>query len=775
MKHFLLLSFSLIISLYSIAQEKYTVSGRINDEAGEELIGATIYVKELSTGTVTNVYGFYSITLKEGSYQFDYSYVGYETISKKIKLDQNQSINITLQEASKTIEEVIVTAERKNENVLKTEMSTVKLQAKEIKKIPALLGEVDVIKTLQLLPGIQSTGEGFSGFNVRGGSPDQNLILFDEATVYNASHLMGFFSVFNNDAIKDLKIYKGDIPAEYGGRLSSMLDIRMKEGNQKKFEATGGIGTISSRLTLEAPIIEDKWSVLVAGRRTYADLFLLLSSDEAIRSNKLYFYDLNLKTNYRINDKDRIFVSGYFGRDVFKFGDMFGFDWGNYTLTTRWNHLFTEKLFSNFSVIYSKYDYKMESGQGNAGFKWTSGLEDLKVKADLTYYPNPKNTIKFGVEAIYHQFNPGFARGTGDSTAMYNSLKMPESNALEYAAYISNEHKVSDHLTLNYGIRGSMFQNMGKSTVYHFDENYQKIDSTVYKSWDIYNTFYGLEPRVNLNYIINEKSSVKASYSRTKQYLHLASNSTAGSPLDVWLPSSPNIEPQLANQVALGYFRNFWDNKLETSVEVYYKDMDNQIDFKDHADLMLNPELEGEFRIGEAWSYGLELLVRKQQGKFTGWVSYTLSKAERKFPEINDGKLYPSVYDKPHNISIVGNYELTPRLSIAATWVYATGAPVTFPSGKYEFENMAVPIYTERNGYRMPDYHRMDLSITLKSKIKPNKRFKSDLNLSVYNLYNRHNAWMIYFGEDEDDPSKTVAQKVYVFPIIPSLTWNFYF
>ena len=775
MKQILLLFLSLFITVLSLAQSKYTVSGHINDEAGEELIGATIYVKELSTGTVTNVYGFYSITLKEGLYQFDYSYVGYEPISRKIELNKNQKINISLFESSKTIEEVIVTAKRKNENVLKTEMSTVKLQAKDIKKIPALLGEVDVIKTLQLLPGIQSTGEGFSGFNVRGGSPDQNLILFDEATVYNASHLMGFFSVFNNDAIKDLKIYKGDIPAEYGGRLSSLLDIRMKEGNMKKFAVTGGIGTISSRLTLEAPIIEDKWSVLVAGRRTYADLFLLLSSDEAVRSNKLYFYDLNLKTNYRISDKDRIFVSGYFGRDVFKFGDMFGFDWGNYTLTARWNHLFSEKLFSNFSAIYSKYDYKMESGQESSGFKWTSNLEDVKLKADLSYYPNPKNTVKFGIEAIYHHFNPGFARGTGDSTAMYNSLKMPESNALEYAAYISNEHKVTKKLTLNYGLRGSIFQNMGEATVYNFDNNYQKIDSTTYKSWDIFNTFYGLEPRVNLNYVLNEKSSVKASYSRTKQYVHLASNSTAGSPLDVWLPSSPNIDPQLANQVAVGYFRNLWDHQLETSVEIYYKKMDNQIDFKDHADLMLNPELEGEFRIGEARSYGLELLVRKQEGRFTGWISYTLSKAERKFPEINKGKLYPSVYDKPHNISIVGSYDLTTRLSVAATWVYATGAPVTFPSGKYDFENMAVPIYTERNGYRMPDYHRMDLSITLKSKIKPNKRFKSDLNISIYNVYNRHNAWMIYFGEDEDNPEITVAQKVYVFPIIPSLTWNFYF
>ncbi len=770
----ILLTF-IFITLFSFSQEKHTISGYVKDESGEELIGATIYIQNLKTGTVTNVYGFYSITLIAGDYNIDYSYIGCETQTKKINLNQNHSFNITLIETSKTIDEVVITAERKNENIVKTEMSTMKLQAKDIKKIPALFGEIDVIKAIQLLPGIQATGEGFSGFNVRGGSPDQNLILFDEATVYNASHLMGFFSVFNNDAIKDVKLYKGDIPAQYGGRLSSLLDIRMKEGNQKKFQATGGIGTISSRLTLEGPIIEDKWSVLVAGRRTYVDLMLLFSSDDAVKSNKLYFYDLNLKTNYKISDKDRIYVSGYFGRDVFKFGDMFGFDWGNYTLTTRWNHLFTEKLFSNFSFIYSKYDYIMESGTDASGFKWTSNLEDYKLKADFNYYPNPNNTIKFGLEAIHHHFNPGFARSTGDSTVMYNSLEMPESNALEYAIYLSNEHKLTNKLTLNYGLRGSVFQNMGEATVYNFDDSYQKIDSTTYKSWDIFNTFYGLEPRLSLNYTINQRSSVKASYSRTKQYVHLASNSTVGSPLDVWLPSSPNIDPQLANQAAIGYFRNFFNDTYETSVEVYYKDMDNQIDFRDHADLMLNPELEGEFRVGDAWSYGAEFFIRKQQGKFTGWISYTLSKAERKIPEINSGKVYSSSYDRPHNIAIVGMYDLTKRWNIAATWVYATGSPVTFPTGRYEQGNMIIPIYSDRNSYRMPDYHRMDLSITLKSKEKPNKRLRSELNVSIYNIYNRHNSWMIYFGPDEDDPTITKAEKVYVFPIIPSLTWNFYF
>ena len=734
-----------------------------------------IYITGLKTGSVTNVYGFYSITIPEGNYKIEYSYVGYETTINDINLNKNQSFNITLIEATKSIEEVIITAKRKNDNVVKTEMSVIKLQAKDIKKIPAFMGEVDILKAIQLLPGVQATGEGFSGFNVRGGSPDQNLILFDEATVYNASHLMGFFSVFNNDAVKDVKLYKGDIPAEYGGRLSSLLDIRMKEGNQNKWHATGGLGLISSRLTIEGPIIKDKWSVLVSGRRTYADIFLLFSSDDAMKSSQLYFYDLNLKTNYKINDKNRIYVSGYFGRDVLKFGDMFSFDWGNYTLTTRWNHLFTEKLFSNFSFVYSKYDYIMESGTGSDAFKWTSNLEDYKLKADLSYYPNPRNTIKFGLDVTHHYFNPGYARGSGDEDANWNSLRIPETNALEYAIYLSNEHKLTKKLTVNYGLRGSMFQNMGKATVYNFDDNYQAIDSTVYDSWDIFNTFFGLEPRISLNYSINQKSSIKSSYSRTKQYVHLASNSTAGSPIDVWMPSSPNIEPQLANQAAIGYFRNFFSDEYETSVELYYKDMDNQIDFRDHANLMLNPELEGEFRVGDAWSYGAEFFIRKQQGRLTGWISYTLSKAERKIPEINNGMVYSSSYDRPHNLSIVASYDLWKRLNVSATWVYATGSPVTYPTGRYEQENMIIPIYSDRNGYRMPDYHRMDISITLKGKDKPNKRLKSELNVSVYNVYNRHNAWMIYFGQDENDPTITKADKVYLFPIIPSLTWNFYF
>jgi len=764
----------LLFSFFQLTANKYTISGHITDESGEELIGATIYVKNLKKGTVTNEYGFYSLTIPENSYQIIYSYVGYETQIKKVELNQNLRINIVLKEQSKTLNEVIITAERKDANVARAEMSTMKIQAQEIKKIPAFMGEVDVIKAIQLMPGVQSASEGSSGFNVRGGDAGQNLILLDEATVYNASHLMGFFSVFNNDAIKDVKLYKGDIPAAYGGRLSSLLDIRMKDGNNKEFHANGGIGTVSSRLTLESPIVKDKGAFIISGRRSYADLMLMFSSDEDIRKNQLYFYDLNLKGNYKINEKDRIYLSWYMGRDVFDYDDLFGFSWGNKTFTLRWNHLFSEKLFSNFSVIVSDYDYELGQNSEEQGFIWLSDLNDIKLKADYTYYPNTRNTIRFGATGTMHHFNPGLAKGVGNQT-IYNELKMPESNALEWAGYLSDKWELNEKTTINIGLRGTIFQNMGKATVYHFDENYEKTDSTVYSSGEIYHTFLGLEPRVNFKYSLNTQSSFKGSYSRTKQFIHLASNSTAGSPLDIWVPSSPNIDPQTADQFAIGYFRNFYEDALETSIEAYYKNMDNQIDFRDHAELLLNPEIEGEFRTGYAWSYGLEFLIRKQTGKFTGWISYTLSKAERKIPEINQGKVYPASYDKPHNIAIVASYDFSERLNAAANWVYSTGNPVTFPVGRYEYGNMIVPIYSDRNDYRLPDYHRLDLSVTYKFGVDKTRGLKSELNLSIYNVYNRKNTWMLFFSQDDEDPNITIAEKVYLFPILPSVTYNFYF
>lgn len=781
---FLLVMFCLVSAVKNMASatevlpaKKLTISGKVKDsKTGEEMIGASVYIKEIKTGASTNAYGFYSISLDPGNYNVVYSFIGYATIEKEVSLTANIVINIELEELSKVTAEVTITGEKSNDNITKTEMSVVKLDAKSIQKIPALMGEVDIIKAVQLLPGVQSAGEGSSGFSVRGGSTDQNLIILDEATVYNASHLMGFFSVFNNDVVKDVKLYKGDIPAEYGGRLSSLLDVRMKEGNMKSFSGTGGIGTISSRLTFEGPIIKDKSSFVISARRSYADIFLPLSSNEAIRHNSLYFYDLNAKANYIVNENNRVFISGYMGRDVFKIGekDPFEMSWGNRTFTSRWNHLFSEKLFSNFTVLISDYNYLLGQKAAVQGFEWTSDLHDKCLKADFGWFINSNNTMKFGMQSTYHTFEPGIAKGSGNQS-IFNEIKVPSSNALEHAVFVSNEQKINALLSVNYGFRFTAFQNMGEATIYNYDKNYNSIDSTVYGAWDIFNTFTGFEPRLSFNYLLNEVSSIKGSYSRTKQYLHLASNSTAGSPLDVWLPSTPNLKPQTANQASLGYFRNFNRDMFEASFEAYYKRMDNQIDFKDHAMIMLNPKIEGEIRVGEAQSFGFEFLLRKQAGKLNGWVSYTFSKTMRKVQEINNGKWYPAPYDKTHNVSIVTNFQINEQWSVSATWVYSTGTPVTFPTGRFQYGNMVVPVYSDRNSYRMPDYHRLDAGVTYDFKKKPGKRLESSLNLSVYNLYYRKNAYMIQFTQNKDNPDVTEAYKVYLFPIIPALTYNLHF
>jgi len=755
--------------------KRYTVSGSITDMSnGEELLGATVYVKEIESGTATNLYGFYSVSLPEGTYIFIFSYIGYQSVEKAINLTKDITINIELSTTHELLDEVVITSERLGQNLKAPEMSSFKMDAKTIKAIPAFMGEVDIIKAIQLLPGVMSTSEGASGFSVRGGSPDQNLILLDEATVYNASHLMGFFSVFNNDAIKDVKLYKGDIPATNGGRLSSLLDVRMKDGNMKKFSMTGGIGTISSRLTLEGPIIKDKVSYVLSGRRTYADIFLFLAKDEAMRESKLYFYDLNGKVNYKINENNRIYLSSYFGKDVFG-SDDFRMGWGNNTVTFRWNHLFSKKLFSNFTAIYNKFDYELGVPEGEANsFIWEADLMDYTLKADFGYYLTPQNTIRFGASSIYHRFHPGSARGIGEE-AFFAEYSVPQNNAIESAIYVSNEQKIGTRINLRYGLRFSMFNNIGTGTIYNFDENYDPLDSTVYPRGEIYNTYLGLEPRFTASYSINEVSSVKASYARNRQYIHLASNSTAGTPMDVWFPSSPNVKPQIADQIAAGYFRNFKDNTIETSVEVYYKWTQNAIDFKDHAELLLNEEFEGELRFGKAKSYGLEFLVKRVEGKLTGWVSYTLSRSERTINEINNGNPYVSPYDKTHDVSLVLNYNLNERLTFGMTWVYATGRPVTFPTGGAWYQGVRVPIYSDRNSYRLPDYHRLDLSITYRGKPKPDRKWRGELNFSLYNTYRRKNTWVINFEQDPDNPSQLHAEKTYLFGILPSITYNFKF
>lgn len=766
------------ISHYSFANNvhRHTISGHIKDKSnGEMLIGVSVFVKELNTGTITNVYGYYSLSLPDGKYTVGYSYIGYNTITKVVDLQNDIKNNVELETTQILIDEVVIAGRKKDENISKAEMSVVKIDAKTIKAIPALMGEVDVIKAIQMLPGVQASGEGMSGFNVRGGGSDQNLILLDEATVYNASHLMGFFSIFNNDAVKDVKLYKGDIPAEYGGRLSSLLDIRMKDGNIKKFSGTGGVGTISSRLTVEGPIIKDKCSFMISGRRSYADLFMKLAKDTNLRSTRLYFYDLNMKINYTINDKNRLYFSSYFGRDVLKLRKEFGINWGNNTETVRWNHIISSKLFSNVTFLFSNYDYALESNTSMQGFKWQANMQDYSIKPDFTYYLNPSNTIKFGIISTYHHFNPGYAKGTGEGS-VFNELKMFSSNALESAIFASNEQKINAIITLDYGLRYSVFQSVGKSTVYNFDENHESIDSTVYGKGDFYNTYSGLEPRLGIKYSLNEYSSIKASYSRTKQYIHLASNSTGGMPLDIWLPSGKNIKPRMADMGAIGYFRNFRHNTLEASVETYYKIVNNEIDFKDHAQLLLNQKIEGELRFGKAKSYGVEFMLRKQEGKFTGWISYTWARAFREIKEINDGFEYPASYDKPHNLSVVLSYDITKRINISANWIYASGAAVTFPTGRFEYGNVIVPVYSERNTYRMPAYHRLDVGATIKlGKDNPEKKFFSELNISVYNAYNRKNAWMISFEPEQSDPNSIQAYKYYLFPILPSVTYNFHF
>ncbi len=779
-KIILIISILLIFLSKTIKAEeigkKVSLSGFVKDvKNGEALIGAIIYVKEIKSGVVTNSYGFYSISLQAGTYHIRYSYMGYQTDSLTIKLYENKTLNIELKESMQELETVEIKSERDDANIKKSEMSIEKLDIKTIKQIPALMGEVDIIKAIQMLPGVQSTSEGTSGFSVRGGGIDQNLILLDEATVYNASHLMGFFSVFNNDAIKDIKLYKGDIPAEYGSRLSSVLEVRMKEGNNKKMEITGGLGLISSRLTIEGPIINEKTSFLISARRTYADIFFPMFPDTNLQKSKMYFYDLNLKINHQFNNKNRLFASAYSGRDIFEQGKTASMGFGNQTATLRWNHLYSDKLFSNLSAVFAKYNYHLYMTQGGSDYHWESTMLDYSLKSDFNYFFNPDNNIKFGFMATYHYFYPckAWVEGTNNSSL---SLPYPKKYALEYGVYISNQQKFNENLTVKYGLRHSVFQNIGKATQYKFNSDYTVADTLEYSRGKIFNTQQNIEPRLGINYVINKFSSAKASYSRTVQYMQLASNSSGGMPLDIWFPSSPVVKPQRADQVAIGYFRNFLDNSFETSVETYYKRMHNVIDFRDHAQLLMNPRMEGEIRNGTANAYGIELMIKKNHGKLTGWISYTFSRIIREINEINDGKQYPANYDKPHNINIILSYEYTKRMVFSANWIYATGAPVTFPVATFYYNNTVNKIYSSRNGYRMRDFHRLDLSFTLKGKDRPGRMWHGDWVFSVYNAYGRHNDWMINFTQDKDNPQQTLAERWYLpFVFFPGITYNFNF
>lgn len=763
------------ISFKLIPKRSVTISGYIRDQkTGEDLIGASCYIKELQKGTVANVYGFYSLSIPSGNYTVSYSFLGTKTETRILEISKDQSINIELGANNQQIKEIIVTAEGKSKNVERAEMSVIKLPVSTVKRLPALLGEVDLIKTVQMLPGVKPASEGSTGFSVRGGNPDQNLLLLDEAPVYNAAHLLGFFSIFNGDALSDLKLYKGDIPASVGGRLSSLLDIRMKNGNAKKFSGNGGIGTVSSRLTLEGPIGKNKkTSFLLSGRRSYADLFLKLSSDEDVKDNTVYFYDLNAKINHRFNDKNRLFVSAYMGRDKFKSSDN-ELNFGNQTVTIRWNHLFSNKLFSNTTLLYSKYNYELSNRLGAAAFKWKSNLEDYSTKLDFNYFLNSNNTVKFGGIVTYHQFEPGHAFGLGEQSII-SDYKVNESNALESGIYVSNKQKIGNRLTLKYGLRFSIFNNIGEGTVYNLNENYEVGGSTTYKKGDFFNTYTNWEPRLGLKYTLSPVSSVKASYSRTTQYMQLTQNSTGGMPLDVWFPSSPNVKPQKSDQFALGYFRNFRDNTIEMSLEGYYKKLHNTIDFKDFADLLLNKELEAELRFGSAKAYGFEFMTNLNLNRLQGWFGYTWSRTNRTIKGINNGKSYRSPYDVPHDFKAALSYKLNKRTLISANFTYSTGAPVTYPVGRAEYQGAFIKVYSDRNSYRLPDNHRLDLALTVKNKKKPNRKWEGEWNFSLYNAYGRKNPWYVTFEQDEDNPKIMKAEKTYLFTFVPSITYNFKF
>ena len=752
------------------AGDQMTVSGYIRDsKTGEDLIGATVSVKELSSkGSASNSYGFYSITLPSGQYQITVQYMGYIPQVQQIDLTQSRKFDFLLEPEDNALGEVVVTSKRKNDNITKLDMGVQTLDTKDIKNIPVLFGEKDILKTIQLLPGIKSAGEGSSGFNVRGGAADQNLILLDEATVYNASHLMGFFSVFNSDAIKDISVYKGNEPAEYGGRLSSTLDIKMNDGNDKKISVNGGIGLISSRLTIEGPLISDKGSFIVSARRTYADLFLKLSKDTTLNQAQLYFYDFNAKANYKLDDNNRIFLSGYFGKDVLGLGNTFGINWGNSTATLRWNHLFSDRLFSNTSFIFSNYDYKIDINNG-IDLNIISQIRDFSLKQDFQLFSGTNNTLKFGFNSIYHEIIPGAITASSD----VDLKTLTNKYAWENAFYVSHQYTFSNKFSVEYGARLSAFSLIGPGNFYSYDSNGNPTDTTFYRAGQFVKTYFNLEPRATFNYILNQQSSVKASYSRNVQNLHLISNSTSGNPTDLWIPSSNNVKPEIADQVSLGYYRNFSDNLYEFSTEVYYKNLQNQIDYRNGAELNFNENIESQILFGSGRAYGLELFLKKKYGRFNGWISYDLSRTELKFDAINNGNYYPARQDRTHDISVVGMYELSKRWTLSATWVYNTGNAVTFPTGKYEIDGKTVLLYSNRNANRMPAYHRLDLGATWI--IKKTKTFESSWTFSLYNAYGQENAYTITFENDQNDPTKTEAIQTTLFRFVPSFSYNFKF
>ncbi|WP_421807021.1 TonB-dependent receptor [Flagellimonas sp.] len=797
-RHYLALLLALFGHFFVIhAQERYTLSGTISEASSNEtLIGVTVAISELRTGTTTNEYGFYSITLPEGEYQVIVSYLGFQEVVRAINLNQNQKLDFKLEEKAEELAEVVVTDDVEKLDIRKPQMSVTSLSSNTIKQVPVVLGEADVIKSLVLLPGITNAGEASSGFNVRGGAVDQNLILLDEAIIFNSSHLFGFFSVFNPDAIKDVKLFKGGIPARYGGRVSSVLEIFQKEGNSKEFKVNGGIGAVASRLLVEGPIQKDRTAFLIGGRASYAHLFLPLFDV----NSKAYFYDLNTKINHKINENNSVFLSGYFGRDLFNVSERFVNIYGNAVGNLRWNHLFSDKLFSNLSLIYSDYYYGLELDF--VGFEWNSGIQNFNVKYDLKHYLNDKFQLNYGLNSIYYVFNPGkIVPNSPDSGIVEEQLTKKYAN--ENAVYVDLEHQITENLSMQYGLRASQFNRFGQDEFFVYQNNnpvefdpftltYREakpIDTISPGRSGTLKSFFNLEPRISMSYTFKENNSIKASYTRLAQYLHLLSNTSSPTPLDVWTPSGPFVEPQLLDQYAMGYFRNIKNGAYTLETEVFYKDIQNRIDYIDGANLIANNAIEQVILNGQARAYGLELLLRKNEGQFKGWLAYTLSRSEQRTPGrtlnfdsgrsnletgINFGDWYSTPFDKTHDLSLYGSFELNDKWSFNANFVYQTGQPTNYPIGQFEFEGVSVPYYGLRNKERLPDYHRLDISAILTPRKNKGRKFQSEWVFSIYNAYNRMNAASINFRENEDT-GRNEAVRTSIFGIVPSVTYNFKF
>ena len=783
--------FALFLCLGLAAQTNVTVKGFVRDASnGETLIGATVYLDGTTKGTTTNEYGFYSLTVAPGDYTLVVSYLGYGDQRQEVALYGNQTTDFSLGEAGQVLEEVVITATEEDRNVSAVQMSVEQLDMSTIEKLPSLLGEVDVLRSIQLLPGVTSVGEGAAGFNVRGGSIDQNLVILDEAPVFNSSHLFGFFSVFNPDAVKGVKLYKGGIPARYGGRLSSILDVRMKEGNNQQFEMQGGIGTIFSRLSVEAPLVKDKSSFLVAGRRSYIDVLAAPFLNDNLEGTRLNFYDLTLKTNYRFSDKDQVFLSGYLGRDVFAPGEDAGFSWGNATGTLRWNHLFSDKLFANLTAYYSDYDYAIDFGEDpeEDAFNWDASIVNTSLKPEFSYFISPTNVLRFGGQGIYYRFEPANAVAVSQGSEI--DISVNPQWAIESAAFVEHEVTLFERFKLNYGLRVSHFAYLGGRNAYVYGEAPREglprplVDAVSFGREEVIEEWFNWEPRAALQFSLSDESSLKASYQRTAQYIHLLSNTTASIPLDIWTPSTNNIDPQLADQYALGYFRNFKDNAFELSLETYYKSFDNLIDYIDGADLVLNEFVEGQVLVGTGRAYGTEVQFKKTKGRASGWLSYTLARTERLVEGINNDEWYPTRFDQTHNLNLTGFYELNDRTTLSATFVYNTGTPLTLANSGYYQLGYFIPNNAgdARNNFRIPDYHRLDVSLTLDpKKEKADRRWQGQWVFGVYNLYGRRNPFTVY-GQQADGrtaPGRAVDTEAVKLSVVgnfvPSVSYNFTF